>query len=582
MNIDRLQFGGNLLPKMAAAFGALMMLAWHAPVYAAATGVRASGAGAHLDSDLMKGGGTDDTAVLQSLLDGATEGRPVHLVIDGPALVSGLNVHGNTTIECTAGGGLYLKDQSSRAIIRNAHRSRGGILDEHIEIRGCFLNGNRNHQPSADIGRPDLPGFTGTSNKERDGTFLSGLQFLGVNYLTIKDVTLWNVRAFGALIANASYVDIHNVIVDHGAGPGADVMEYLQTDGLHFKGPLQYVSIDSVKLRVGDDSIAFNANDFETNDITTRNDFGPYVGQGPIRDVTVTNVTLMQSLHGIRVLSTNERIDRILISNVVGTVKDYLLNIGHWMNPGSFGNIGQITIDNINVDRPSAPPVGEQMAFRRENRVWYGEDNEGNTPLININGRIETLQIHHFATKVVNSWPILRIGPDAAVGTMDIDLSAYDPSLLAHILQLDEGGRVERLNLSLKWQGAVTDQGKNPLIALGGTVGQLDWIATPPLYVGANLIHGNKIAVTFSQDIRAVDYQSGVRLKVNGKPVGILRTERRPGRADVVSYVVRDTVRDGDTVTWAYDAALGTIQNLSGIPMHSVSEKNSAPPGDSR
>jgi hypothetical protein len=54
----------------------------------------------------------------------------------------------------------------------------------------------------------------------------------------------------------------------------ADVTDSLQTDGLHFKGPLRYVSIDSIKLRVGDDAIAFNANDFETNDITVRNDSG--------------------------------------------------------------------------------------------------------------------------------------------------------------------------------------------------------------------------------------------------------------------------------------------------------------------
>jgi hypothetical protein len=92
---------------------------------AAGSIVLASSAGAHLNADLQKGGGDDDTQVLQRLLDGAANGRPVQLVIDGAALVSGLNVYGNTTIECTAGGGLYLKDGSSRAILRNAHRSRG-------------------------------------------------------------------------------------------------------------------------------------------------------------------------------------------------------------------------------------------------------------------------------------------------------------------------------------------------------------------------------------------------------------------------------------------------------------------------
>src|SRR5690349_13108691 len=73
--------------------------------------VLASAAGAVLDTDLVKGGGTDDTAALQAVLDRAAQGQPVHLVIDGAALVSGLNVYANTTLECLAGGGLFLKDK---------------------------------------------------------------------------------------------------------------------------------------------------------------------------------------------------------------------------------------------------------------------------------------------------------------------------------------------------------------------------------------------------------------------------------------------------------------------------------------
>jgi hypothetical protein len=443
--------------------------------------VRASEAGAHLDSDLLKGGGTDDTGVLQRLLDRARNGRPVHLILDGPSLVSGLDMYGNTTLECTAGGGLYLKDASSRAILRNGHRSRGPVLDEHIEVRGCFLNGNRKHQPSANIRRPDMPSYNLPSDREKDGTFISGLQFLGVNYLSIDRVTLWNTRAFGALIANANYVSIQNVIVDHGGGPNADADEYDMTDGLHFKGPLHFVSIDTIKFRVGDDAIAFNANDFETDDVRTRNDFGPYVGQGPITDVTVNNVIFMPGqLTGIRILSTKERIDRLTISNVVGTVKVYFLNVSHWLNPNSLGNVGQITIDNVAVDRTAVPPVAmEAMTQARTDRVLYGEDNGGDYPLINLNDHIETIKIGRFATKVVDARPLLRIGPDAAIGTVDVDLSAYDPSLLGHVLQVDKGGRVGRLRFALDWQGSMANKVKNPVVNYGGTIMDLEWIGGP-------------------------------------------------------------------------------------------------------
>src|SRR5688572_6027169 len=87
----------------------------------------ASQSGALLNSNLLKGGGADDTAALQAVLDRGADGKPVHLIIDGVALVSGLNAYGNTIVECLDGAGLYLKDGSSRAIIRNAHRSRGTI-----------------------------------------------------------------------------------------------------------------------------------------------------------------------------------------------------------------------------------------------------------------------------------------------------------------------------------------------------------------------------------------------------------------------------------------------------------------------
>jgi len=149
----------------------------------------------------MNGGGTDDTTILQAVLDRAARGVSVHLVIDGTALVSGLNACGNTTIECVAGGGLYLKDGSNRAIIRNAHRSRDAITDEHITIRGCFLNGTRYVKTV----RPPLylEGMKFEIPREPDGTYISGLQFFGVNDLTIENTTLWHARSFSIWVANA-------------------------------------------------------------------------------------------------------------------------------------------------------------------------------------------------------------------------------------------------------------------------------------------------------------------------------------------------------------------------------------------
>lgn len=559
-----------MMVKLKVSFGLFLFVASSLAAGEAIDMVRASSAGAKLDSDLIRGGGTNDTRVLQRLLDHAKSGKAVHLILDGPALVSGLDVYGNTVIECTAGGGLFLQDGSSRAILRNAHRSRGAIIDEHIEIRGCFFNGNRKHQPSADIRRPDLAEFPFSSNKEKDGTYISGLQFLGVNYLNIHDVTIWNYRAFGSLIANASYVDIRNVIVDNGGGPDANLAEYAATDGLHFKGPLRYVSIDSIKLRAGDDGIAFNANDYETDDITTRNDFGPYVGQGPIADVTVNNVIFMPGqFSGIRILSTNERIDRILINDVTGVTRFQWLTIGSWVNRRSFGNVGNVTIDNVSVEQQQTPQIPTDVV----------------RDFVRFNGRIDTLSIHHLTARTSQNQRIFTIDSEVStpgttgdshtdIGMMDVSANVIDPSFAAEIIDLGGGSHIRRLRLALNWQGSVPDEGRNPIALHGGSIDQLVWVGTPPSFIGAHAVprDASSVDVAFNQELRGNTSGTGAKVLVNGRSVRIERATLQPGGM-TVRYQLASSIRPNDSVAWAYDASVGDLQNLDGSYLLSVSEK---------
>src|ERR1035437_4239627 len=86
--------------------------------------IYASQTGAKLDSNVHTGGGTDDTAILQSILDKAKELDSLYLIMDGAALIRGLDIHTNTTIEClNPFCGFFLAPQSNRAVIRNANPS---------------------------------------------------------------------------------------------------------------------------------------------------------------------------------------------------------------------------------------------------------------------------------------------------------------------------------------------------------------------------------------------------------------------------------------------------------------------------
>jgi len=422
-----------------------------------ARAVYASAAGAALDSNLVTGGGTDDTDVLQGVLDQAKSGDPVHLIIDGAALVSGLDVYGCTTVECIAGAGLYLKDGSNRAILRNVHRSRDAIVDGNITIRGGFFHGNKNGQ---DGGMRSVTSDGETHwfprNQEPDGSYFAGLQFFGVNDLVIENVTLWNVRAFACHVANASRIDVRNVIVDNGIEPGD---HWFNMDGFHFNGPIRYLTIDGMKLRTYDDGLTLAANDGDggTDDLRLNNEMGPHVAQGPITDVTVNNVQFMDSLRGIRLLSSNERLDRIVINNVTGTVQTQLALISNHNKP-SRGNFGSILFNNVAVDgiEPLAPlsVIWGEKTFQklRESGLLSAELGGAEGSLFVVNGHVEHLNLRNIVTRASDARPVIWAGPNAAIQMLNAGLSIYDPAGQGTSLRQDEGSRIDRLDLRLNGQ----------------------------------------------------------------------------------------------------------------------------------
>jgi hypothetical protein len=123
------------------------LAALHAAPSANAHIVIASEAGAKLDSDVNKGGGTDDTALIQSILDRAPKLGSLKLIVDGAILVKGLKIHSNTTIECIgSGSGFFPADHSDQPIIRNADPSATERKNRNLTFLGGTYNGNSANQ----------------------------------------------------------------------------------------------------------------------------------------------------------------------------------------------------------------------------------------------------------------------------------------------------------------------------------------------------------------------------------------------------------------------------------------------------
>ena len=284
-----------------------------------------------LDSNVFTGGGTDATRQIQDILDRAATDGGIRLVMDGAALVSGLTVHSNTTIEClTKDCGFFLADNSDTSIIINADRDKKTIKNRCISLLGGTYNHNAKGQ------RHRYPVEAGAELDLGDGyRYVMALEFFGVEYLTIKDVTIRNQRSWAAIICNWRNVVVENLHIDLTEHfPGSN------QDGLHFWGPGRFLTIRNLSGRTGDDILALAPDEFDM--------------VSDISDVEVDGLFLDGADQGVRLLSRNTgRLDRVTIRNVAGTYKSFGFYINPWFHD-AYGAFGNILIENVDL-RQSEP-----------------------------------------------------------------------------------------------------------------------------------------------------------------------------------------------------------------------------------
>lgn len=283
---------------------------------------------ARLDSNVRTGGGTDDTAAIQSLLDIARDEGGVYLIVDGAALVSGLTVYSNTTIEClNADCGFFQIAQSNRAIVTNAHWDRYTIRDCNISLIGGTYNqdcrNQEHHVPTPDS--VDRQGVFG------DIHWVFAIEFYGVENLLMRDMTILDFRTFCVTIGNFRRVTIEKVWLDL-----PNRMWAQNQDGFHFWGPGQFLTVRDCGGKVGDDFM----------------NIGPDEGDrvSSITDVLVDGIYHDDADQSIRILSRGTGlVDRVTIRNVQGTYRSFGFYINAWFPDKTMGNFGDIFIENVHL-----------------------------------------------------------------------------------------------------------------------------------------------------------------------------------------------------------------------------------------
>ncbi|MBR4748158.1 MAG: hypothetical protein IK083_01115 [Abditibacteriota bacterium] len=305
---------------------------------------------ARLDSDVVKGGGTDDTAALQALLDKASDGTPVKLIMDGAALITGLTVWPNTTIECVNQScGFFLKDGCNCAIIRNRHAdfyADPEARDKNISLIGGTWNHNAKGQKH-DVPCPeDEVGIYKVRDEDYMPTkWVMAFELYGVENLLMKDMTIMNQRTFTALIANFKFVNVENVNIV--------LNDYIfgnNQDGFHFFGPGQFLNIRNISGTAGDDFIAVAPD--ERDRVSS------------ITDVMIDGVHLNDSDQGIRLLCREEgTLERVLIKNVTGTYRSFGFYINPWFESKKGGCYRDIVIDTVALECTKDRYPGSRFLF---------------------------------------------------------------------------------------------------------------------------------------------------------------------------------------------------------------------------
>ena len=209
-----------------------------------------------LDSNVITGGGTDDTEALQKILDRAPEWGGLVLVMDGAALIRGLRVHSDTTIVClSASCGFYLADGANRPVLEGAKRSPDEYVNRNITLLGGTYNQNCLHQQHEafreDVSQKDWAAFHSYEPGEPQVEWVVGLRFHGIENLVVRDLHIRNQRTFATLISNFRQVHMENIMIEL-----PDKMYAQNQDGLHFWGPGRFLTLRDISGRVGDDFIA--------------------------------------------------------------------------------------------------------------------------------------------------------------------------------------------------------------------------------------------------------------------------------------------------------------------------------------
>ncbi len=312
------------------------------------TYIRASKIGCALDCNLENGrskytGGaaTDDGPRINAAMAGATADNPITLIIDGSALISGLFLPAGgywSIAGLGCGTGFFVKQGSNNDGIHNGPPDAAVPFDPgppvpgrgmNVSLSNFTLNGNQGGDSTTGLRR-------GVDGK----AWYCGINLMNLDNILIENVVVVNTPAYHIRLSNVGNVNV----------TGSVMKSYgLSTDGLHFDGPANDITISNCDFTTGDDSIALNC---------------PEGHSGNISRVAVSKCTF-NSLSLMRLYTTNGSpakfsIDTVSVSICSGTLSEacFLIGLSNGSSPNS---VASLTISDCSLTAPTVLGVAENF-----------------------------------------------------------------------------------------------------------------------------------------------------------------------------------------------------------------------------
>ena len=199
------------------------------------------------------------------------------------------------------------------------------VITENIEISGGIWNFNNMNQ---------LPNPEQTEGFGPYGYSGEGMLFYGVKNIKLTDMTLKDPVHWGVLFDRVSYFTVEDITFDYNLGnPMA-----INMDGIHLNGNCHFGKISNLKGACYDDLVAVNAHEGS---------------RGPISNIEIDGLFAERCHSAVRLLTVNDDVENIHISNVYGTYYQYCIGFTKYYPGQTTGVFQNISVNHIYASKAS-------------------------------------------------------------------------------------------------------------------------------------------------------------------------------------------------------------------------------------